>query len=122
MKASTLNRIPIAGLICAVALLLVVALAWAQSPEGRPEKTADRAREGTDIVDRMGYCRTAGDRVIFFTEDGRDRFVVLENLNLERIAQAVADDPEQLQWSVTGSITEFCGDNFLIIHRAVVKE
>ena len=122
MKASTLNRIPVAGLICAGTLLLVVALAWAQSPEGRSKKMADRAREGTEIVDRAGYFRTAGDRVIFFTVDGRDRFIVLENLNLERIAQAIADDPEQLQWTVTGSITEFCSDNFLIIHRAVVKE
>jgi len=122
MKVSTLNRISVAGLICAVALLFVVALAWAQSPEGLPEKTADRAREGTEIINRAGYFRTAGDRVIFFTEDGRDRFIVLENLNLERITQAVADDPKQLQWSVTGSITEFCGDNFLIIRRAVAKE
>ena len=69
-----------------------------------------------------------GDRVIFFSTDGealsgdgKARFVGLENLNLQRIARTIADNPVELQWGVTGTITEFRGANFLLVRRAVLK-
>jgi len=134
---SRLNRAPIAGLICAAALLLGVALAWAQTdhqtkitvdtpsleePVSTPGRSRDgRLREGTVINDQLGHFRMAGDRVTFFTEDGEGRFVVLENLNLERIARVIADNPDKLQWSVTGMITEYGGANFMLLRRATLK-
>lgn len=63
----------------------------------------------------------AGDRVVFFTEDGQGGYVALENLNLERIAQAIAENPEKLQWSVTGTMTEYRGANYLFVRRAIQK-
>ena len=48
-------------------------------------------------------------------------FVGLENLNLQRIARTIADNPVPLQWSVTGTITEYRGANFLFVRRAVLK-
>jgi len=79
-------------------------------------------REGTELVNQAGYFRVTGERVTFFTEDGRGRFVVLENLNLERIAKAIADEPAQSEWIVTATVTEFRGANFLFIRRAVVRD
>jgi len=46
--------------------------------------------------------------------------VGLENLNLERIARAVADNPVTLEWKVTGTITEYRGANFLLVTRATL--
>jgi len=102
----------------------------AQSPAGsnksssnkspRP-KAKQRLREGTEIIDQPGHFRMTGDRVAFFTADGKGRFVGLENLNLERIARTVADNPDRLQWAVTGTITEYRGANFLFVRRAILK-
>ena len=45
----------------------------------------------------------------------------LPNLNLERIVRAIRDDPDQLVWSASGSITEYQGSNYLLVTRAVLK-
>jgi len=126
------------GLICAAALLLQVASARAQAAPGYQTASVDacaaaageadadglppgaRIRQGARLVDQLGYFRTIGNRVTFFAADGR-RLVALENLLLERIARTIADDPDRLNWSVTGTITEFCGANYLLIGRAVVQ-
>ncbi len=140
-SASTLSRVPIAGLVCAAALLVGVALAWAQGFRRADVRTAaadcaadcaaaasterpsldGQIREGTEIADQAGYFRATGDRVTFYLHDGKQRFVVLENLNLDRIARVIAQDAERLRWSVTGTITEFRGAKFLLVRRAVVR-
>jgi len=132
------NSIWTDGLICAAGLLLGVALAWAQAATGERTASADarsapaddaepgkpklgtRIRQGARLVDQLGYFRTTGNRVTFFTADGR-RLVALENLLLERIARTIVDDPDRLNWSVTGTITEFCGANYLLMEHAVVQ-
>ena len=78
-------------------------------------------RQGTELVDQVGEFRLAGDRVVFFMEGGKRRLISLENLALERIAQVLIDNPERLQWRVTGTITEYQGNNFLFITRAILK-
>ena len=106
----------------------------AASPPGRPVDTAVRAtaaskagpkqpriREGTALVDQAGVFQTAGDRVTFLTSDGQRRFVVLENLQLERISRAVGDSLTPPQWTVSGAVTEFCGANYLLVDRAVLR-
>lgn len=126
-----------AALTCLVGASLGLALASAQAPElagsgGKarpvqrngepaPSETDHRIREGTEIVDQLGYFRMTGDRVTFFAEDGRGRLVGLENLNLERIARTIADNPGQLQWSVTGTITEYRGANYVFVRRAMLR-
>ena len=136
-SASPLSRVPIAGLVCAAALLAVVAVAWAQGFRRADVRTAvaDRAaaantdrpnlggqiREGAEIADQAGWFRATGDRVTFHLHDAEQRFVVLENVNLDRIARVIAEEGEHLAWSVTGTITEFRGAKFLLIRRAVVR-
>ena len=72
-------------------------------------------------MDQTGQFRISGGRVVFLTADGQRRLVGLENLNLERIAKTVAETPQPLDWDVTGTITEYRGANFLLIHRAVLR-
>ncbi len=136
-------RMPTASLFCAGALLLGVAMALAQTgvAAGDPERlhernardrvatgalegmprTADRLREGTELVDQPGTFRTTGDRITFFTDLGGGRFVVLENLALERVGRAIEDNPRPLDWLVTGTMTEYRGENLLLLHRAVLR-
>jgi len=78
-------------------------------------------REGTKLVDRAGHFRVQGDQVFFHLDGEQHRFTGLPNLNLERVARAITDDPTQLDWSVTGVVTEYRGANFLLVERAVLK-
>jgi hypothetical protein len=82
---------------------------------------AVRLREGTQIEDQVGTFKITGDRATFYTDDGQHRYVGLENLNLARVVRAVSDEPEPRQWSVSGTITEYRGSNYLLITRAVLK-
>ena len=135
---SIFRRIPSAGLIWALAFAPAVVPAWAQtstSAEGSGTRTppaaagrkatrhqaSQRLREGTEIVDQSGYFRMTGGKVTFFTADGEGRFVGLESLSLERVARLIADNPEKLQWSVSGTVTEYRGANYLLIRRAILK-
>lgn len=88
----------------------------AQQVEGKKK----RIREGTK-VEATGYFRTTGDRVTFYSDGGKTRYRSLENLTLERISRAIEDNPGQLEWSVTGSATEYRGANYLLITYAAVK-
>ncbi len=85
------------------------------------ENSATRVREGTELVDRVGSFQIVGERVVFVAESGSQRFVAMENLNLERIARTVASHPYPLQWKVSGKITEFRGNNFILVERAIGK-
>jgi hypothetical protein len=84
-------------------------------------KNAGRIREGAKLIDQVGSFKLTGDRLTFFTADGSRRFNCLENLNLERITQMVADSPDPLEWRVSGLVTEYRGANYLLISHAVVK-
>jgi len=149
-RSPDFTRLPMAGLLCALGLLAGVALAWAQSPpdksgtypsadgaasqlppadkaKANPNDSAshqedDRPiREGTEVVDQPGSFKLVGDRALFLTNDGKHRWCTLENLGLERIVRTVADSPEQLEWNVTGTITEYRGNNYLLIRRASLR-
>ena len=135
-------RIVLAGLFCFFVVLSNVSWAPAKnapasaekpdSPEKQdlPEKPDSPAkpvtsqfiqREGTRIVDRGGYFRMDGDRVVFFSSERKNRYVALENLNLERIVQALADQPRQRLWKVTGMLTEYQGENYLLVEKALLE-
>jgi hypothetical protein len=71
-------------------------------------------REGTPLRDEPGRFVLSGNRVAFSASDGTT-YIGLENLNLQRIAKAVAASPEPIEWFVTGTLTEFQGSNYLIV-------
>ncbi len=79
-------------------------------------------REGTHIADQPGYFREDGDGATFITDQGME-FGGLPNLNLERILRTLksAEESRSIWWSVSGTVTEFSGRNYLLISRAVYK-
>ena len=80
-----------------------------------------RMREGTELVEVLGYFRVLGDRVTFHSGEPARQFGGLPNLNLERIVRTVRDQTEPMMWSVSGTVTEFQGANYLLIQRARLK-
>jgi len=83
---------------------------------------ARRLREGTRLKNCVGRFRQNGDSVSFVDEQGRD-MGGLPNLNLERVVRMLkgVDEPENITWSISGSVTEFSGRNYVLITRAVYK-
>jgi len=126
-------------LATSLAVVLVATMVWAQSadrdtdgveeiPTSIPAEDAiglravSRVREGTEMANQNGYFRMTGDRVTFFTEGGKGRFVVLENLNLERVSRILAENPDHLQWSVTATVTEYRGANYIFVRKAMRRD
>jgi hypothetical protein len=141
---SALDRAPMAGLLCAAALLFGVTLAWTRSAAlpnysatgfskdavnrgyGSAENNlgndkTDRLHEGGAIINQAGSFRRAGDRVTFVSADNKQRLIVLENHALEQVAQTNAESPAQLEWIVSGTISEFRGGIFLLVSQANLK-
>jgi hypothetical protein len=79
-----------------------------------------RLREGMRLSDALGYFESTAEAPVFIDEEGR-RLIGLENLNLQRVVGAVraAEDPANLKWKVTGTITEYEGRNYILIERAI---
>jgi hypothetical protein len=82
----------------------------AAGPEARPQVH----REGTALLDEPGRFTLSGNRVAFVASDG-STYIGLENLNLQRVAKAVAASPEAIEWFVTGTLTEYQGSNYLLV-------
>ena len=81
-----------------------------------------RLREGTRLKDVVGRFRQAGDSLVFI--DGENRELGgLPNLNLERVARMLqsVEEPESVTWSISGTVTEYSGQNHLLITRAVFR-
>jgi hypothetical protein len=81
----------------------------------------NRLREGANIHDRIGRFDFTGDRITFYPADDGEPLRALENLTLERIARVLEETRGQRQWSVSGTVTEYQGSNFILVTRAVVK-
>ena len=90
------------------------------SSQDDTEVKKKRLREGMDFKGKRCFFRTVGNRVSMFAEDETERFVCLENLNLERIMQAVQENPMQQIWKIDGIYTEYLGENFVFIKRATL--
>jgi hypothetical protein len=80
-----------------------------------------RQREGSFLVDVPGHFKLTSDRATFYPTGSEQRYLGLENLNLERIALVVGENPEQLEWIVSGAVTEYRGANYLLITKSLLK-
>ena len=91
-----------------------------RAPRERSGKA--RYREGAQIASRVGQILVEGDSATFVMSDGV-KMGVLENLNLERIIRTLktASQPDQVEWTVSGMVTEYGGQNYLLVSRAVYK-
>lgn len=90
--------------------------------EGEIKVSQLRLREGSQIANVIGRFQRSGEALTFVDEDNRE-LGGLPNLNLERVLRMLktTDEPETVWWSVSGTVTEFSGRNYLLISRAVYK-
>jgi hypothetical protein len=92
------------------------------APTTRQISRPQRIREGTAFKDTHVFFRQTGDRTVLYTVGDNQRFTCLENLTLERILATIQANPERQYWRIEGEYTEFRGDNFVLIRRAVVAQ
>jgi hypothetical protein len=75
--------------------------------------------EGTKLPEILGVFGFSEHRFKFIELKGEHReFVCLENSTLERVQQASQQESSDCAWIITGSVTKFRGENFLIIDSA----
>lgn len=133
MQRTILKLWPASLVVCILAMPAAV-LGWPAEPfapaaSGTAERQSSTAespaasdanlREGTELRDLIGTFQLLDGRLVFCT--AANRYPALENLNLERIARLVDDQSQASSWSVSGTVTEFQGTNFLLIRRALRK-
>jgi hypothetical protein len=118
---TTVSALIVGGLVQAATTIAPVKESTSATTLSASEKLANRAREGTNLVDVTGHFKLAGDRATFYASQGNARYGGLENLNLERIAIVVSENPDELEWCVSGQVTEYRGSNYLLISKAVLK-
>lgn len=82
---------------------------------------AHRQREGTVVRDLEGVFENSGERISFRSSEGGSRYVVLENLCLDRVERLIAERGAALTWSVDGTLTECRGANYLLLTRVNVR-
>ncbi|MDR2754581.1 MAG: hypothetical protein LBC20_02635 [Planctomycetaceae bacterium] len=81
-----------------------------------------RNREGTIFQGKKVSFRQTGNRTTLYTIDDNERFICLENLNLERVLKAIDEKPTRTTWKIDGEFTEFRGENYILIRRAVIAQ
>jgi hypothetical protein len=84
-------------------------------------------REGTYIVDRTGRLTKSADgsqQEFAFDSDGRTMadppLVILPNLTLMAMENAVATNSRDLRFRITGVLTEYRQRNYILLEKAVV--
>lgn len=123
------DRITLAVLLVALIALAIcsrIPRVAAQGPPDAPsiveESTpGDRLREGTQLVNVLGAFKLTGDRATFYPADRSGPYGGLENQTLERVATVIGEDPSPVEWLVSGTITEYRGNNYILVTRAILK-
>lgn len=119
-------------------LVIVVCLALSLAAEVRSNDGAPRAqaggnlarenvdqvapvfRDGSQIKNATGVFRRNGDRLDFVMAGGV-KLTTLENLNLERIEDKLSLDTGALSWTVSGTVTVYRDQFYLLISRAKAR-
>lgn len=89
-------------------------------PQDRQALGTQRIREGVAFRQMLVSFRQTGDRTVLYTVEGNQRYTCLENLALDRILTATQERPDRRYWRIDGEFTEFRGENFVLIRRAVI--
>jgi hypothetical protein len=84
-------------------------------------------REGTFVIDRVGRLTRAADGhgwELTFDSDGRSMqdppMVLLPNLKLMQMEEAVKTASRDLRFRVTGMVTEYRGRNYMLLEKVVI--
>jgi hypothetical protein len=81
-------------------------------------KDVVRLREGHRFENLTAMIQITETERFLATIEGDKNFLVLENLALERIAEAMRVDSTDNRWVLTGRVTEFRGQNYVWVERA----
>lgn len=84
------------------------------------EVTVRRLREGTVLSQQLGEFNEQAGRIAFQLKDQETELVVLENLALERVWKMLRRARGR-SWVVSGTVTEYRGENYLLLERAVLR-
>ncbi|MGL4941859.1 MAG: hypothetical protein ACRC46_01550 [Thermoguttaceae bacterium] len=81
-----------------------------------------RIREGKPITRQLCTFQVVGSRVaVRFVGKGNpadsEQYLCLENLQLERVLQAIQDHTTQMYWWIDGTFTEYRGGNYVLVQR-----
>ena len=90
------------------------------SPGKKTEKS-NLIREGTVMQSQHVIFRISNDRVILTMTNGTERYICLENLNLQRISDVLKENPTLTDWTVDFVVTEYRSMNYVLIQRAVLS-
>jgi hypothetical protein len=125
LRRLLLLAVLVPGFCCYLVLSNSAVTRALDEPPARPtlpggDSGSDRLREGSTL-EVQGSFKLTGDRIMFYPSADNRRLGTLENLNLERIGRMVSESPETLEWTVSGTVTEFQGANYLLVTRAVLK-
>ncbi|MGQ9912853.1 MAG: hypothetical protein ACUVQQ_00770 [Thermogutta sp.] len=90
------------------------------SGDAAPVSGPTRLREGTSLRGLIGTIRPVGERWTLFLSQRDERYILLENLALERILRTNASFTEAPDWTIDGTVTEFRGQNYLLIEKALI--
>jgi hypothetical protein len=91
------------------------------APAGEQQKVLEQYREGMKLEDERGEFQRFAGRWAFRCNSTAARFLVLENLGLQRVVEQVTESPEATEWTTSGLITEFRGARYLLLTRAVQR-
>jgi len=94
----------------------------ASNNDGLVKKAEKRQliREGTTAQSRHVIFRVTGNRVIMMQVQESEKYFCLENLNLQRITDVIRDNPALTDWTVDYAVTEYKGENYVLIQRAIL--
>ena len=76
-------------------------------------------REGTIVTDVKVRFRKQGERYQFIEDGGNKTYKCLENLSLQRIDASQQDDDRKVAWVISAKVTEFKGENFLMVEKTI---
>ena len=85
------------------------------------ESGVSRLREGAILTDQPGTFQLVGKRMVFAFDGEARQLGTLENLALDRVVRLVREAAVPQTWLVSGTVTEYQGNNFLLIDRAVIR-
>jgi|688.fasta_scaffold00023_39 hypothetical protein len=80
--------------------------------------------EGTRLVSQRVQCRMTGDRLVLrFAADSHPlenrELLATENMAAERLAEQLQADSNNLEWVVSGVVTQYRGQNYFQIQHTV---
>lgn len=93
----------------------------AAAPATEQQSQLERYREGMRLEDERGEFQRSAGRWAFRCASSGARFIVLENLGLQRVTEQVTESPDATEWTASGTITEFRGARYLLLTRAVQR-